>query len=132
MMNKSKKSVILSFVPVLALVFLFGGCKGASDTEISGKKLLDIKSCSSVTLSLCGDMEQTLENREDIDKITDMLLSMTYKKTSHEIIEGGLFLTLSSPDKDIHINVYGKLIIYDNQWYEASEDISDQLHRYFD
>ncbi len=60
------------------------------------------------------------------------MTSLTLKKVNIDDLEGGISVIVNTPDKKAVINVCGKNILYNNQWYEATEDISDRLRQFFD
>ena len=128
-MYKKLLKISTSLFLMVTLVSLFCGCSNTSQSAISGKKLLAIENCKGITLST-GSTTKKLDKQADIDTIVNLLSSLDYKKTSSEDIEGGISLTINTSNADLDVNVCGKSIKYNNQWYETSEDISDKLHAY--
>lgn len=78
-----------------------------------------------------GALEYKAEEQKDIDTILTLVTSLKLKKVNIADREGGILVIVNTPDKKVEFGVYGKNILYNNQWYEAAEDISDQLHRFF-
>ena len=101
-----KRTIILALT--LAAVFMLIGCSNTAQPQISGKLLFEI------------------------DNISALMTSLTLKKVNIDDLEGGISVIVNTPDKKAVINVCGKNILYNNQWYEATEDISDRLRQFFD
>lgn len=124
-----KRTIILALT--LAAVFMLIGCSNTAQPQISGKSLFEIENCDSIELQI-GSSEYKAKEQKDIDNISALMTSLTLKKVNIDDLEGGISVIANTPDKKAVINVCGKNILYNNQWYEATEDISDQLRQFFD
>ena len=114
---------------IMALVFLLCGCADSTPASINGRELIDAENCEYITLRI-GTLETEIREQDGIKKIVNLLKSLDYTKTGAEEIEGGILLTIHKKNYQTYINVCGKLIKYDNQWYMTSQDISSELHSY--
>lgn len=122
-------------IAILAMVFatglMFSGCSNTVQFPISGKSLFKIENCESILLRI-GSLEYKAEEQKDVDTILTLVTSLKLKKVNIADREGGIVVTVNTPDKKVEFSVSGKNILYNNQWYEATEDISDQLHQFFE
>lgn len=128
-MRLRKKGVVI-LVMAFAAVLMFSGCSDTAQFPIRGKSLFKIEDCESIVLQI-GALEYKAEEQKDIDTILTLVTSLKLKKVNIADREGGILVIVNTPDKKVEFGVYGKNILYNNQWYEAAEDISDQLHRFF-
>ena len=124
-----KRTIILALT--LAAVFMLIGCSNTAQPQISGKLLFEIENCDSIGLQI-GSSEYKAKKQKEIDNISALMTSLTLKKVNIDDLEGGISVIVNTPDKKAVINVCGKNILYNNQWYEATEDISDRLRQFFD
>ena len=124
-----KRTIILALT--LAAVFMLIGCSNTAQPQISGKLLFEIDNCDSIELQI-GSSEYKAKKQKEIDNISALMTSLTLKKVNIDDLEGGISVIVNTPDKKAVINVCGKNILYNNQWYEATEDISDRLRQFFD
>lgn len=122
---------ILKLFPALLilLILIFSGCSGNAQNEINGKSLFDISDSKSVELRI-GEQEFTISKQESIDKIQSLFLNMNLKKINPADKEGGITVIFNHSNKNTVVTVCGNLILYNEQWYETSTDISEELNSF--
>lgn len=128
-MRLLKNTII--FALAFTTVLMFSGCSNTAQSQVSGKSLFKIENCESIELQI-GSLEYKTKEQKDMDNISTLISSLRLKKVNIDDLEGGIFVIVNIPNEEIDIRVCGKNILYNDQWYVATEDISDQLQQYFD
>lgn len=117
----------------LTVVFLLSACSKASQEVVSGESLFKIKDCSSIVFGMYGTPIAEIEEKKDIDYVVAVLSSLKLKeKDIISGIEGGILVTVNTPDGKVEINVGGKNICFDGQWYEADVNVTEKLEAYIE
>ena len=88
MVNKSKKSVIITSIGILGFFILlisFLGISNALDTDLNGKSILEIRTTYIPNSTLVGNLSLSLKEGELIPKDSNILISLNEKQYNYTL-----------------------------------------------
>ncbi len=119
-MKKNLSILIITMITMLVL---------CSCGEITGSELFDLHHSESVVMQI-GDISYSITELDYVNDIKDYLSRLKLQKIETEPKEGGITLSFKSGKDITVITICEKKILYKEQWYQSSENISDELSKY--
>lgn len=97
--------------------------------EITGRELFDLHHSRSIDMHI-GDISYSITDLDSVNDIKDYLSGLKLQKIETDPKEGGITLSFKSGEDISVITICEKKILYKDQWYQSSENISNELSKY--